>query len=88
MGSTIYHTNTAGTDLTGYPHFTEQALTIWIPYSEMSSILFVYQNLSLSGIIPDQDSSGFGTLWVSITGIQNGAPDGLALIDSNSICNF
>ena len=29
-------------------------------------------------IIPDQDSSGFGTLWVSITGIKNGAPDGLA----------
>lgn len=63
----------AGTDLTGY--------TLLLLNGSGGS---VYQSLNLSGGIPDQDSSGFGTFWVSITGIQNGAPDGIALIDSNS----
>ena len=47
---------TAGTDLTGY--------TLLLLNGNGGS---VYQNLSLSGIIPDQDSSGFGTLWVGRT---------------------
>jgi hypothetical protein len=32
---------------------------------------------ALSGIIPNQ--SNFGTVFVAINGLQNGAPDGIAL---------
>lgn len=38
----------------------------------------------LSGLIPDQEA-GFGTLWFPIAGLQNGAPDGLALIDPSGV---
>ncbi len=40
-------------------------------------------SLSLSGIIPDL-GCGYGTIWFPKSGIQNGAPDGIALYDS---CN-
>ncbi len=39
-----------------------------------------YDTIDLSGMIPDQ-CGGFGTLWFPRAGIQNGAPDGLALVD-------
>jgi len=35
-----------------------------------------------SGLIPDQQN-GYGTVWVPLSGMQNGAPDGIALIDPN-----
>lgn len=41
-----------------------------------------YKTTGLTGTIPDQDN-GFGTLAFSISGLQNGAPDGLALVDDN-----
>ena len=37
--------------------------------------------LNLSGIIPNQQNNR-GTLWFSQSGMQNGAPDGLALVDN------
>lgn len=41
---------------------------------------FPYDSLSLSGIVPNQ-CNGFGTVWFPFPiGIQNGSPDGLALI--------
>jgi predicted extracellular nuclease len=40
----------------------------------------VYSTTALSGTITDQQN-GFGTLSFAIAGIQNGSPDGLALID-------
>ena len=43
-----------------------------------------YKNTSLSGIIPDQQN-GFGTLSFLISGIQNGSPDGMALINASNI---
>jgi len=43
----------------------------------------VYNTTALSGIIPNQQS-GFGTLFYPVVGIQNGVPDGLALIDAGS----
>lgn len=59
----------AGTDLSGW------------------SVLFyngsnggLYGTTALSGIVPDQ-GAGFGTVSFARSGIQNGAPDGLALID-------
>ena len=43
----------------------------------------VYRTVSLSGIIDDQQS-GYGTLAFLEAGIQNGSPDGLALVDANN----
>lgn len=39
--------------------------------------------ISLNGTIPDQ-CSGFGTLSFAQAGIQNGSPDGLALVDNSA----
>ncbi len=39
-----------------------------------------YATLNLSGVIPDQDG-GYGTLEFPQAGIQNGSPDGFALVD-------
>ncbi|MCB0302077.1 MAG: endonuclease I, partial [Calditrichaeota bacterium] len=39
-----------------------------------------YGTINLSGVIADQDN-GFGTLAFFRAGIQNGDPDGLALVD-------
>ena len=48
----------------------------------------VYKTDSLTGTIPNQDD-GFGTLFFPIAGIQNGAPDGMALVDdSNQVIQF
>lgn len=43
--------------------------------------------ISLSGSIPDQQD-GFGTLSFSRSGIQNGAPDGIALVNSGTVSQF
>ncbi len=43
----------------------------------------VYGTINLSGTIPNQEA-GFGTLSFSQAGIQNGSPDGLALVDAGS----
>jgi len=40
-----------------------------------------YSVTDLSGTIPDQQS-GFGTVWFPIVGLQNGPPDGIALVDN------
>ena len=39
-----------------------------------------YGTVSLSGVVANQQG-GHGTVWVPIAGLQNGAPDGLALVD-------
>ena len=41
-----------------------------------------YRTVSLSGIIPDQDD-GFGTISFDVSGLQNGSPDGFALVDAD-----
>ena len=57
-------------------------------YNGSSSQLKVYDTINLSGVIPDQDN-GFGTLEFPRAGIQNGAPDGFALVDSsNTVLQF
>jgi len=67
----------AGTDLTGW-----------------SILLYngnggtVYNMINLSGSFANQQN-GFGTLSFLQTGIQNGAPDGMALVDaSNNVIQF
>ena len=48
----------------------------------------VYGTISLSGIIPDQ-ANGFGTLDFLQAGLQNGSPDGIALVDNtNAVIQF
>jgi len=40
-----------------------------------------YKTVALSGTLPDQ-LNGFGTLSFAVAGLQNGAPDGVALVDA------
>jgi hypothetical protein len=49
----------------------------------------VYDTAPLSGTIPNQ-SAGFGTLSFSypVNGLQNGAPDGIALVNSGTVVQF
>ena len=50
-----------------------------------------YRTTALSGVIADQSGTGFGTLSFNypVDGIQNGSPDGIALVNaSNSVVQF
>ncbi len=62
----------AGTNLSGWSLFL---------YNGNNSQM--YKTISLSGIIPNQQN-GFGTLFFVASPIQNGSPDGLALVDTMS----
>jgi predicted extracellular nuclease len=67
----------AGTDLAG-----------WSVVLYNGSGGAVYDTISLSGIIPAQQG-GYGTLNFLRAGIQNGSPDGLALVNSsNALVQF
>lgn len=69
----------AGTNLAGW--------TVAL-YNGSASQLNVYATVNLSGTIPNQ-ASGFGTLAFARSGIQNGSPDGLALVDAGiSVIEF
>ncbi len=61
----------SGTDLSGYKVHL---------YNGSDSIEYATA-ITLSGIIPNQQNNR-GTLWFSQSGMQNGAPDGLALVDN------
>jgi len=73
-GEAIEIAGPAGTNLSGW------SLAL---YNGNPSQLNVYNTISLSGIIPDQQN-GFGTLSFFEPGIQNGFPggDGIALVDA------
>lgn len=60
------------------------ALTGWslVLYNGAGGI--VYHTDSLSGTIPNQ-ANGFGVLKYLVDGIQNGAPDGIALVNSTDV---
>lgn len=62
---------TAGTDLSGYS---------LIFYNGSPTQLKSYKTQNLQGIIPNLQN-GYGTLNFLVSGIQNGDPDGIALID-------
>lgn len=67
----------AGTDLTGW------RVVLYNGNGGAS-----YDTINLSGTIPDQNN-GFGTLSFLRAGIQNGAPDGLALVnDTDTVVQF
>ena len=40
-----------------------------------------YNTVSLSGVIPNSQN-GYGAVFFSVSGLQNGAPDGIALVDN------
>jgi len=74
-GEAIEIAGPAGTDLTGW------SIVLYNGATGMS-----YSTTLLSGPIPDQ-GGGFGTVTVSYptNGIQNGSPDGIALVDNANI---
>ncbi|MEI6335118.1 MAG: ExeM/NucH family extracellular endonuclease [Methylococcaceae bacterium] len=49
-----------------------------------------YKTTALSGVIANQDGNGFGSLSFSypVDGIQNGAPDGIALVNGTTVIQF
>jgi 2',3'-cyclic-nucleotide 2'-phosphodiesterase (5'-nucleotidase family) len=69
MGEAIEIAGPAGTDLNGW------RIVLYNGYNGAR-----YATITLAGTVPDQ-SDGFGTLSFDYQGIQNGAPDGLALVD-------
>ena len=75
-GEAVEVAGPAGTDLTGW------SLVLYNGNGGAP-----YNTVALSGILPDQDN-GFGTAFESISGIQNGAPDGLALVYGGTAVQF
>lgn len=74
IGEFIEIAGLAGTDLTGWS---------LVLYNGSSSVLAPYNTIDLSGNILTDDSNGFGFLTVNLptNGLQNGSPDGFALVD-------
>lgn len=69
----------AGTDLTGW------SLAL---YNGTYSLRALDDTIALSGTLSDQ-TSGYGFLSVATVGLQNGSPDGLALVDNfGSVVQF
>jgi predicted extracellular nuclease/endonuclease I len=78
-GEAIEIAGPAGTDLTG------MSLVL---YNGSSSQRKFYKTTNLSGVLANQQN-GFGTASFFIAGIQNGGPDGMALVDSdNNVIQF
>lgn len=77
------HYDNAGTDT---DEFVEVAGMAGLDLSGYSIVLYngsggaPYSTITLSGVIADQQG-GMGTLGFNKSGIQNGSPDGLALVD-------
>ncbi|WP_019612867.1 endonuclease [Psychromonas ossibalaenae] len=71
VGESVEVAGTAGLNLSGW--------TI-VAYNGKDGA--AYKTVNLSGVIADQQA-GFGTLSFAASGLQNGAPDGLALVDSS-----
>jgi predicted extracellular nuclease len=71
VGEAVEIAGPAGTDLAGW------SIAL---YNGSSSQRNVYATVDLSGVLPDQEN-GFGTAAFFRSGIQNGSPDGLALVD-------
>jgi predicted extracellular nuclease len=77
-GEAIEVAGPAGTNLTGW------SLILYNGAGGAS-----YDTKALSGLIPDQQN-GFGTLSFSypVNGIQNGSPDGIALVNGTTVVQF
>jgi hypothetical protein len=70
----------AGTDLAGYSV---------VLYNGVASLRSPYDTLLLSGVLGDDAGPGYGFAAFSFPQIQNGAPDGFALLDpSDTVLQF
>lgn len=47
-----------------------------------------YSVTALSGTIPNEGGTGYGAVWFAISGLQNGAPDGIALDNNGTLIQF
>lgn len=68
----------AGTDLAGYSIVTyngSNGMTYGTP-------------VALTGVIDNEGATGYGALWFPIAGLQNGDPDGLALIGPGGVVMY
>ena len=43
-----------------------------------------YATVPLSGLLPNESATGFGAAFFAVAGLQNGSPDGLALVDRST----
>ena len=78
-GEAIEIAGPAGTDLSGW------SLVLYNGNGGAA-----YKTTALSGVIANQDGNGFGSLSFSypVDGIQNGAPDGIALVNGSTAVQF
>ncbi|MCI0684044.1 MAG: hypothetical protein L0Y71_18195 [Gemmataceae bacterium] len=74
VGEAVEVAGPAGTDLTGW------SIAL---YNGANGA--VYDTIPLSGMIDDEGGSGFGAVSFLRAGIQNGSPDGLALVNASSV---
>ncbi len=85
-----FHYDNAGTDV---GEFVEIAGTAAFDLSACQVVLYngsngtSYNTIVLSGAI-DNESNGFGALSFAQAGIQNGSPDGLALVCNGTVVEF
>jgi predicted extracellular nuclease len=76
-GEAVEVAGPAGTDLSGWS---------LVRYNGNNGL--AYGTTNLSGLLPNQQDS-FGTTFELIQGLQNGSPDGIALVDNNgSVVQF
>lgn len=67
-----------GVEIAG-PAGTNLASWVLQPYNGNGGL--AYSATSLGGVLPDLQN-GYGTVWFPIAGLQNGSPDGVALVDN------
>lgn len=76
-GEFIEVAGAAGTDLTGW------SLVLYNGANGQS-----YGTINLSGVLGDQTGNGFGFKSVAAVGLQNGEPDGIALVHNGAVVQF
>jgi endonuclease I len=77
------HYDNSGSDLNEGVEITGPAglnLSGWKLQAYNGSTGALYKTTNLSGSLPSTQN-GYGQAWFSISGLQNGAPDGIALVD-------
>ena len=86
----IHYDNTGGDTDEGVEIAGPAGLNLsgWSLVGYNGSTSLQYDTVFLSGVLSDQQG-GFGTLWFAFAGLQNGDPDGVALLnDSDEVVEF
>lgn len=81
------HYDNAGADLNEGIEVAGNAgldLAGWSLVAYNGSNGLTYNTITLTGTIPDQQN-GYGTVFFTLEGLQNGAPDGIALVDADGV---